>query len=115
MERRRKHKETETKAMLRFLPSKSTRNTTANPLRCFSNFTYHTLCSLSLCLSLTEIWTNGKINNAGTQKRNKGAKETEKKRKKVKQNAGCSHSERRSTQQKKARLISPPSSAGKQA
>ncbi len=39
----------------------------------------------------------------------------EKKRKKVKQNAGCSHSETHRTQQKKARLISLPSSASKQA
>jgi hypothetical protein len=73
MERRRKHMETEPKVMLRFLPSKSTRNTTANPFGCFSYFTYHTLCTLSLCLSLKEISKNGKIN--------KGAKETEKKRK----------------------------------
>lgn len=51
MERIRKHMETERKAVLRFLPSKSTRNTTANPLRCFSYFTYHTLCSLSVSLS----------------------------------------------------------------
>jgi hypothetical protein len=70
---------------------------------------------LSICLSLAEISKNGKINKAGTQKRNKGAKETEKKRKKVKQNAGCSHSERHRKQQKKARLISLPSSASKQA
>ncbi len=89
--------ETETKAMLRFLPSKSTRNTTANPLRCFSYFTYHTFCSLSLA----EISKNGKINKAGAQKRNKGAKETKKKRKKVFKNAGRSHSERHRKQQKK--------------
>jgi len=99
MERRRKHMETETKAMLRLLPSKSTRNTTANPLRCFSYFTYHTFCSLSL--SLSEISKNGKINKAGAQKRNKGAKETEKKRKKVFKNAGRSHSETQETTKKK--------------
>jgi hypothetical protein len=66
-------------------------------------------------LSLAEISKDGKINKAGTQKCNKEAKEIEKKRKKVKQNAGCSHSETHMTQQKKARLISLPSSAGKQA
>jgi hypothetical protein len=66
-------------------------------------------------LSFAEISKDNKINKADTQKRNKGAKETEKKRKKVKQNAGCSHSETHRIQQKKARLISLPSSTGKQA
>jgi hypothetical protein len=73
--------ETETKAMLRFLPSKSTRNTTANPLRCFSYFTYHTLCSLYLSLSRgnLEERQNQQSRHTKTQERSqRNGKEKEK-------------------------------------
>lgn len=79
MERRRKHMETETKAMLRFLPSKSTRNTTANPLRCFSYFTYHTFCSLSLSRGNLEERKNQQSRRTKTQQRSqRNEKEKEK-------------------------------------
>jgi hypothetical protein len=79
MERRRKHMETETKAMLRLLPSKSTRNTTANPLRCFSYFTYHTFCSLSLSRGNLEERKNQQSRRTKTQQRSqRNGKEKEK-------------------------------------
>lgn len=79
MERRRKHMETETKAMLRLLPSKSTRNTTANPFRCFSYFTYHTFCSLSLSRGNLEERKNQQSRRTKTQQRSqRNGKEKEK-------------------------------------